>query len=218
MTASLMAIPATLVIAKILCPETGEPLTRGQVQVTVERTAANAIDAAAAGATEGLKLAANVGAMLLAFIALIALIDAPLGWLGEITGLNAALGQELSLTLLFGWLMAPIAWLIGVPWTDAVAVGSLLGIKVVMNEFVAYSHLAKMQDGLTPSATVIATYALCGFANFSSIAVQLGGIGGMAPERRGELARLGLTAVLGGSLATLMTATIAGVLTTLSAG
>ncbi|MDQ5908913.1 MAG: concentrative nucleoside transporter, family [Pseudomonadota bacterium] len=217
-TASLMAVPATLVIAKILCPETAEPLTRGQVRIAVEKTAANAIDAAAAGAAEGLKLAANVGAMLLAFIALIALIDAPLGWMGDLTGLNALLGHDLSLTLVFGYLMAPIAWLIGVPWVDAVNVGSLLGVKIVLNEFVAYSQLAKMQDGLSPTSTVIATYALCGFANFSSIAIQLGGIGGIAPERRSDLAQLGLKAVLGGVLATLMTATIAGVLTSLGAG
>ncbi len=212
-TASIMAAPATLVIAKILAPETGEPLTRGQVRIEVEQHTANVIDAAAAGAADGLRLALNVGAMLLAFIALIALLDAPIAWLGEVSGINAALGRELNLSTLFGFVLAPIAWLIGVPWSDAVAVGGLIGTKVVLNEFVAYVQLAEAQAGLSDKARLIATYALCGFANFSSIAIQLGGIGGIAPERRSDLARFGLKAVLGGSLATFMTATIAGVLT-----
>jgi len=217
-TASIMAVPATLVIGKMLCPETGEPLTRGQVRIAVEKTTTNAIDAAALGAAEGLKLAANVGAMLLAFIALIALIDAPLAWLGEITGLNAALGRELSLATLLGYLMAPVAWLIGVPWAEAMSVGSLLGVKVVLNEFVAYSQLATIQANLSPLSTLITAYALCGFANFGSMAIQLASLGGIAPGRRADVARLGLKAVLGGSLATLMTATIAGVLISLGAG
>ena len=212
-TASIMAAPATIVIAKILCPETGEPLTRGQVRVAVEKNTANVIDAAAAGASDGLRLALNVGAMLLAFIALIALIDAPLAWLGEVTGLSAWLGRELGMATLLGYVLAPIAWLIGVPWADAVSVGGLIGTKVVLNEFVAYSQLAEVAAGLSDKSVLIATYALCGFANFSSIAIQLGGIGGIAPERRSDLARFGLKAVLGGSLATFMTATIAGVLT-----
>ena len=212
-TASIMAAPATIVIAKILCPETGEPLTRGQVRVAVEKNTANVIDAAAAGASDGLRLALNVGAMLLAFIALIALIDAPLAWLGDVTGLSAWLGRELGMATLLGYVLAPIAWLIGVPWADAVSVGGLIGTKVVLNEFVAYSQLAEVAAGLSDKSVLIATYALCGFANFSSIAIQLGGIGGIAPERRSDLARFGLKAVLGGSLATFMTATIAGVLT-----
>lgn len=212
-TASIMAAPATIVIAKILCPETGEPLTRGQVRVAVEKNTANVIDAAAAGASDGLRLALNVGAMLLAFIALIALIDWPLGKLGEVTGLSAWLGRELGMATILGYILAPIAWLIGVPWADAVSVGGLIGTKVVLNEFVAYSQLSDVAAGLSDKSVLIATYALCGFANFSSIAIQLGGIGGIAPERRGDLARFGLKAVLGGSLATFMTATIAGVLT-----
>lgn len=212
-TASIMAAPATLVIAKILAPETGEPLTRGQVRIEVEQNTANVIDAAAAGAADGLRLALNVGAMLLAFIALIALLDAPIAWLGEVSGLNTALGRELNLSTLFGFVLAPIAWIIGVPWSDAIAVGGLIGTKVVLNEFVAYVQLAEVQAGLSDKARLIATYALCGFANFSSIAIQLGGIGGIAPERRSDLARFGLKAVLGGTLATFMTATIAGVLT-----
>ncbi|HLM53076.1 MAG TPA: nucleoside transporter C-terminal domain-containing protein [Pseudoxanthomonas sp.] len=218
-TASIMAAPATLVIAKILMPETGEPLTLGKVRVEVEKNTANVIDAAASGAADGLKLALNVGAMLLAFIALIALLNAPLVWLGEITGLQSVLGRPTDLSAMLGYLLSPIAWVIGVPWQDANTVGGLIGTKVVLNEFVAYVQLGEILRGgvdgvtLTDQGRLIATYALCGFANFSSIAIQIGGIGGLAPERRGDLARLGLRAVLGGSIATLMTATIAGVLT-----
>jgi concentrative nucleoside transporter, CNT family len=221
LTASVMAAPATIVLAKILVPETGEPLTRGTVRIEVEKTTANVIDAAATGAGDGLKLALNVGAMLLAFIALIALVNGPVQWLGTVGGdhsINAVLSANaghpvvLSLETLFGWILAPVAWLIGVPWHDATLVGSFIGEKVVINEFVAYADLAKHLDLLAPESRLIATYALCGFANFSSIAIQIGGIGGLAPNRRGDLARLGLRAVLGGSIATFMTATIAGVL------
>ncbi len=221
LAASIMAAPATFVLAKLLVPETEEPLTRGTVRIEVEKTTANVIDAAAAGASDGLRLALNVGAMLLAFIALIALLNAPLQWLGTLGGdssINAWLSSvserevKLSLQTLFGYVFAPIAWVIGVPWVDATQVGSLIGQKLVINEFVAYLELSKIQDTLTDHGRLIATYALCGFANFSSIAIQIGGIGGLAPERRGDLARFGLRAVLGGTLATLMTATIAGVL------
>ncbi len=223
LAASIMAAPATLVIAKILIPETGEPLTRGTVKMEIEKTTSNVIDAAAAGAGDGLRLALNIGAMLLAFIALIAMVNAPLTWLGEITGIQAAIGRPLDLATIFGWVLAPIAWLIGVPWQDAGVVGSLIGQKVVINEFVAYLQLADIVNGrvegvtLSDQGRLIATYALCGFANFSSIAIQIGGIGGLAPERRQDLARFGLRAVLGGTIATLMTATIAGVLTNLGA-
>jgi CNT family concentrative nucleoside transporter len=213
LAASIMAAPATLVIAKILRPETDEPLTRGTVKMEVEKTTANVIDAAASGAGDGLRLALNVGAMLLAFIALIALLNAPLTWLGDITGLSAAIGKPTDLATLLGYVLAPIAWVIGVPWQDANTVGSLIGTKIVLNEFVAYVDLSKTQSVLTEHGRLIATYALCGFANFSSIAIQIGGIGGLAPDRRQDLARFGLRAVLGGSLATFMTATIAGVLT-----
>ncbi len=221
LAASIMAAPATMVIAKLLIPEVGEPLTRGTVKLEIEKTASNLIDAAAAGAADGLRLALNIGAMLLAFIALIALLDWPLTWLGEVTGLQAMLGQPTNIASLLGYLLAPIAWVIGVPWQDATVVGGLIGQKIVINEFVAYLQLADIVNGkvagvvLTDKGKLIATYALCGFANFSSIAIQIGGIGGLAPERRGDLARLGLRAVLGGSLATLMTATIAGVLISL---
>ena len=218
LAASIMAAPATLVVAKLLIPETGEPLTRGTVKMEVEKTASNIIDAAAGGAADGLKLALNIGAMLLAFIALIAMINAPLTWIGEVTGLQAMLGKPTDLAAIFGWVLAPLAWVIGVPWQDANTVGSLIGQKVVINEFVAYLQLADIVNGkvagvtLTDQGKLIATYALCGFANFSSIAIQIGGIGGLAPERRSDLARFGLRAVLGGSIATFMTATIAGVL------
>jgi len=225
LTASIMAAPATLMLAKILIPETQQPLTRGTVKLEVEKTTTNIIDAAATGAGDGLRLALNVGAMLLAFIALIALLNAPLQWLGayawgadpssSLNGwLSASAGHpvEFSLQTLFGWVLAPLAWLIGVPWTDAALVGSFIGEKVVINEFVAYVDMSAHVKQLLPQSQVIATYALCGFANFSSIAIQIGGIGGIAPNRRQDLARFGLRAVLGGSLATFMTATIAGVL------
>ena len=218
LAASIMAAPATMVIAKLLIPEVGEPLTRGTVKLEIEKTASNLIDAAAAGAADGLRLALNIAAMLLAFIALIALLNWPLTWIGEATGLQAMIGKPTDIATLLGFLLAPIAWVIGVPWQDATVVGGLIGQKVVINEFVAYLQLADIVNGKVPGVTLtgqgklIATYALCGFANFSSIAIQIGGIGGLAPERRSDLARLGLRAVLGGSLATLMTATIAGVL------
>ncbi|MBW8311033.1 MAG: NupC/NupG family nucleoside CNT transporter [Rhizobium sp.] len=223
LAASIMAAPATLVVAKLLIPETGTPLTRGTVKMEVEKTSSNIIDAAAAGAADGLRLALNIGAMLLAFIALIALINAPLTWLGDVTGVAAMLGKPTDLATIFGYVLAPIAWVIGVPWQDATTVGSLIGQKIVINEFVAYLQLADIVNGrvdgveLTEKGRLIATYALCGFANFSSIAIQIGGIGGLAPERRQDLAKFGLRAVLGGTLATFMTATIAGVLTTLGA-
>lgn len=219
LAASIMAAPATLVVAKLLIPETGTPLTRGTVKMEVEKTSSNIIDAAAAGAGDGLKLALNIGAMLLAFIALIALLNAPLTWVGEVTGLAAAIGKPTNLSAIFGYLLAPIAWVIGTPWADATTVGSLIGQKVVINEFVAYTELSQIVNGQIPGVSLsaegrlIATYALCGFANFSSIAIQIGGIGGLAPERRHDLAKFGLRAVLGGTIATFMTATIAGVLT-----
>ncbi|RYD16011.1 MAG: NupC/NupG family nucleoside CNT transporter [Lysobacteraceae bacterium] len=225
LTASIMAAPATMMLAKILVPETQEPLTRGTVKLEVEKTTANVIDAAATGAADGLRLALNVGAMLLAFIALIALINGPIEWLGTRAWggdpdasinawLSASFGHPVALSLqtIFGWVLAPVAWLIGVPWHDATLVGSFIGEKVVINEFVAYVDMANNLDKLDQHSQLIATYALCGFANFSSIAIQIGGIGGLAPSRRADLARLGLRAVLGGSLATFMTATIAGVL------
>ena len=211
-SASIMAAPASLVMAKLIIPERETSLTMGRVRSTLERSYVNLIEAAAGGASEGLKLALNVGAMLLAFLALIALINWPLNWLGAVTGLQASLGQPLDLALLLGWLCAPLAFLIGVPLSEAVQVGSLIGTKIVANEFVAYVALNEMREGLSERSVLIATYALCGFANFASIAIQLGGIGSLAPERRPDLARLGLRAVAAGALVSLLNAAWAGLL------
>lgn len=213
--ASLMAAPAALVIAKILYPEVGDPVTKGDVKIHVEQTDANGIDAAATGAGTGLKLAANVGAMLLAFIALLAMGNYFLEGFGNITGLNSVIPAEsLRIETLLGWIFAPIAFVVGVPWADAVNMGSLLGTKIVLNEFVAYLQMSEMieQSMLSPKTITMATFALCGFANFSSIAIQIGGIGGLAPSRKSELAEFGIKAVIAGTLANLMTATIAGML------
>ncbi|MGD8279179.1 MAG: nucleoside transporter C-terminal domain-containing protein, partial [Gemmatimonadota bacterium] len=222
LAASVMSAPAAIVFGKLMFPETEVPETRDTLHTQVEKIDANLIDAAARGAGDGLKLAANVGAMLLAFIALIALLNALLGWLAGLVGLTGVLqgagwldpGQAFNLESLLGWVLAPLAWLMGVPWADATTVGSLLGIKTVVNEFVAYLQLGDLlnSDVLSPRSIVIATYALCGFANFSSIAIQIGGIGGIAPSRRSDLARLGLRAMVAGTLAAFMTATIAGLL------
>jgi CNT family concentrative nucleoside transporter len=216
LSASIMAAPATIVLAKILRPEVEESLTAGEIKLHVEKTATNVIEAAANGAADGWRLALNVGAMLLAFIALIAMIDYPLGWIGGLIDFEGMTGLELSLSTVLGFLLSPLAWVIGVPWEDSITVGGLIGAKVVTNEFVAYAALTEIQDTMSPHAVLISTYALCGFANFSSIAIQIGGIGGLAPERKSDLARLGLRAVLGGTLATMMTATIAGVLTNIA--
>ncbi len=211
-SASIMAAPATLVVAKLMLPETGESETVGAVHVAVDRPHTNLIEAAAGGAGEGLKLALNVGAMLLAFLALIAMINWPLGWFGSVSGLEELLGQSLDLALILGWIGAPLALLAGVPHDEAVAVGSLIGQKVVANEFVAYVALTEMQANLSERSVLIATYALCGFANFASIAIQIGGIGGIAPSRRPHIAQLGLKAVLGGTIVSLLNAAWAGIL------
>ena len=217
-TASVMAAPASLVISKILYPETEEPQTRGTVKVEVEKGASNMIEAAANGASDGLKLALNVGAMLIVFIAFIYLINFLLGQAGGLLGVNeylqAKFGHPLSMELVLGLLLRYLAIGIGVPVQDALNFGSLFGTKVVLNEFVAYIGLADLiKSGvLTPKGITMATFALCGFANFSSIAIQLGGIAPMAPHRKKDIAALGLKAVLGGSLVTLLTATLAGVL------
>jgi CNT family concentrative nucleoside transporter len=210
MAASVMSAPAALVMAKLMYPEDGEPVTKGSVKMKLERPDVNVIDAAARGASDGLGLALNVGAMLLAFIALVSLLNAFIGWGGGLVGVEA-----LSLERILGWVLAPLAWLMGVPWSDAVTVGSLMGIKTVLNEFVAFLRLSSLlQEGaiLQPRSVIIAIYALSGFANFSSIAIQLGGIGPIAPSRRHDLSRLGLRAMVAGSLAAFMTATIAGMI------
>ena len=212
LSASIMAAPATMVIAKILYPETEESVTKGSVKMKVEKNATNVIEAAATGAADGLKLALNVAAMLLAFIALIAMFNYILTGVGNTLGITIS-GKPLSMESLLGWVLQPLAYVIGVPWgNDAFTVGSLIGKKIVVNEFVAYLDLGAVKSILSEKAVVISTYARCGFANFSSIAIQIGGIGGIAPDRKKDLARFGLKAVLGGTLATMMTATIAGVL------
>ena len=217
--ASVMAAPAALVISKIIFPETTEPETKGTVKVKIEKNASNVVEAAANGASDGLMLALNVGAMLIAFIALIALINYLLQGLGDIMGWNQSLkevyGKPLNFQLLLGWVLQFVAVGIGVPWHDALNFGSLLGTKIVLNEFVAYLDLGSLIEAkqiLDPKTILMATYALCGFANFSSIAIQIGGLSPLAPPRKPDIAALGLKAVLGGSLATLMTATLAGIL------
>lgn len=214
LSASLMAAPAALLIAKIMIPETNEPVTYGDVSIDIPKSEANGIDAAASGAGTGLKLAANVGAMLLAFIALLAMINYTLEWFSTITSLNQFLpgGEPLTIQTILGWLFFPIAWLIGVPLQDCLEFGSLIGTKLVLNEFVAYLDLSTLigANTLSPKTITMATFALCGFANFSSIAIQIGGIGSLAPNKKSEIASLGLRAVLAGSLATLLTASIAG--------
>jgi len=218
LAASVMAAPAGMVIAKILFPETGTPVTKGSVNLKVEKNADNVIEAAATGAGDGMQLALNVGAMLIAFIAGIALINYLFTGLGDLLGVNAYLiarfGMPLSLQLVFGVVLRYVAIGIGVPVADAFHFGSLLGTKVVLNEFVGYIDLVGLikQGALSPKAITMATYAMCGFANFSSIAIQIGGIAPMAPHRKKDIAALGLKAVLGGTLATLMTATLAGIL------
>jgi CNT family concentrative nucleoside transporter len=187
-------------MAKMLVPETEVPKTMGIVRLEVERTDVNVIDAAGRGTGEGLQLALNVGAMLISFLALIAMINALLGVV------------HLSLQQIFGWAFAPVAWSMGVPWRDAPTIGNLLGTRMALNEFVAYSQLGPLKGSIDPKSFTICTFALCGFANFSSIGIQIGGIGALAPNRRHDLARLGLRAMFAGTLANFMTATIAGFL------
>lgn len=214
--ASVMSAPAALVVAKVMVPETDAPVTRGHVSLAREKLDANLIDAAARGAGEGLHLALNVGAMLLAFLALVALVNYLVGLPVELY--NVAFDTShapWTLQEIFGYAFSPVAFVLGVPPEECLAVGSLLGEKVVLNEFVAYVHLGEQLaagEGVGYRGAIISTYALCGFANFGSIAIQLGGIGGIAPERRSDLARLGLRAMFGGVLAACMTAALAGFL------
>ena len=209
LTAVIMTAPATIMLAKIFIPETQKPVTAGRVDIQVEKTSVNVIDAAAQGAGDGLHLALNVGGMLIAFLALIAMLNGILGWAHALPLMG---WLPPSLQQIFGVLLAPVAWVMGVPWKDASAIGNLLGTRLVTNEFVAFLALGPMKGSLEPRSFVIATYALCGFANFSSIAIQIGGIGALAPSRRSDLARLGLRAVAAGSMANFMSACIAGML------
>ncbi len=210
MAASIMSAPASLVFAKIMIPETGKPETLDSSGVVVDKQDANILDAAARGTTDGLSLALNVGAMLIAFIALIAFLNWLIGDIAYYFGY-----PELSLQFLFAKLFAPLAWLLGVPWSDAHLVGSLLGTKTVINELVAYLQMAgdiKMASFEHGKSVIIATYALCGFANFSSIGIQVGGLSTMAPGRRADFAKLGLRAMVAGSLTSFQTAAMAGML------
>lgn len=231
--ASVMSAPAALVVGKIIYPETQHSQTAGDVALPPMERAENVLDAASTGITDGLKLAVNVGAMLLGFIALIAVIDVVLNWLdsiidgrllgGELVQYGSASGlspvnQEYagyfpgSLKTLFGTILRPLAWVMGVPWNEADIVGNLLGIKLSLNEFVAYGNLGTYinEGALSPRSETIATYALCGFANFSSIGIQLGGFGAIAPTRRRDLSKVALKAMIGGAIASFTTATIAG--------
>jgi CNT family concentrative nucleoside transporter len=209
LTAVIMTAPATLMLAKMLIPETGFPATSGSVKIEVERPGVNIIDAAARGASDGLQLALNVGAMLIAFIGLIALVNGILLSLHYTRFLGWMPG---SMQLILGRIFAPVAWLLGVKWNDCAAVGNLLGTRLILNEFVAYVDLGKIGSTLDPRSFVIATYALCGFANLSSVAIQVGGIGALAPSRKSDLARLGLKAVACGTMANFMSASIAGMM------
>jgi CNT family concentrative nucleoside transporter len=200
LTAVIMTAPGTLMLAKMIVPETQVPETLGTVKLEIEKTDVNVIDAAGRGTSEGLQLAINVGAMLISFMALIALVNALLGTVG------------LSLQQIFGWVFAPVAWSLGVPWRDAATIGNLLGTRMVLNEFIAFAELGTIKDSLDPRSFTIATFALCGFANFSSIGIQIGGIGALAPTRRQDLARLGIRAMIAGTLANFVSACIAALL------
>jgi CNT family concentrative nucleoside transporter len=209
LTASFLAAPGGLMLAKLMVPETGTPETAGGSEAQIERGGANLFDAAANGAIAGLRLAGYVGALLVAFVALIALANDLLAALGGVVGFEGVTFQRL-----LGWVFAPLAWLMGVGWDEAPKVGALLGTKTVLNEFLAYQELAKqVADGaISHRAAVLSSYALCGFANFGSLAILLGGLGGMAPSRRAEIASLGLRSIATGTLATMMAACWAGIL------
>ena len=209
LTAVVMTAPATIMLAKIFYPEVDQPATAGRVEVTTEKTAVNVIDAAAQGAGDGLHLVLNIAAMLIAFLALIAMLNGLMGWFHALPGMGWA---PASMEKIFAVLFAPLAWLMGVPWKDAPTIGNLLGTRLVLNEFVAFLQLGPLKAQLNPRSFTIATYALCGFANLSSIAIQIGGIGAIAPNRKSDLARLGLKAVAAGSMANFMSACIAGML------
>ena len=208
LTASVMSAPASLMLAKILLPETEISDTAEGAQRQIERETVNGVDAICHGASDGIKLAINVMAMLIAFVAVVALANLLLAWMQS--WFNVA--QPVKLENIFGWINAPFAWLIGVPIKDCQAVGQILGERIVLNEFIGYVSLSGQLDQLDPRSVTLTTYALCGFANFSSIAIQIGGIGALAPERRKDLAKLGLRAMLGGLIACYLTATVVGIL------
>jgi concentrative nucleoside transporter, CNT family len=207
LAAVIMTAPGTLLMAKMLVPETEQPLTAGRVEMPEMEKEPNVLGAISRGTVDGLHLALNVGAMLITFIALLALVNAMMGW-----GHSHAAWFPDSLQRVFGWVFAPVAWVIGIPWHDCVRIGNLLGTRMVINELVAFQQLGGMREMLDPRSFTIATFALCGFANFSSVGIQIGGIGALAPERRGQLAQFGIRAMLAGTMANLMSASIVGIL------
>jgi CNT family concentrative nucleoside transporter len=208
LSASVMSAPAALMISKILMPETEVSETASGRTADPERSTLNSIDALCRGTTDGLHLALNVIAMLIAFVAVVAMVNFLISW----PQLKAGIAEPVTLQKLFGWINAPFAWLLGVPAKDCVKIGEILGERIVLNEFIGYLTLTNPKTAIDPRSFILATYALCGFANFSSIAIQIGGIGALAPNRRGDLARLGLRAMLGGLLASYLTATVVGLL------
>jgi CNT family concentrative nucleoside transporter len=208
LTAVIMTAPGTLLMAKMLVPETEQPLTAGHVQMPATEKESNVLGAIARGTVDGLHLALNVGAMLIVFLALLALVNAMMGWVHLYIGWFPYNLQEV-----LGWMFSPVAWLIGIPWHDARAIGNLLGTRMVLNEFVAFAQLGTIKGSLDPRSFTIATFALCGFANFSSIGIQIGGIGALAPEQRSQLAKFGIRAMLAGTMANLISASIVGIFT-----
>jgi concentrative nucleoside transporter, CNT family len=206
LTAVIMTAPGTLLMAKMLVPETEQPLTAGHVQMPATEKESNVLGAIARGTVDGLHLALNVGAMLIVFLALLALVNAMMGWVHLHVGWFPYNLQEV-----LGWLFSPVAWLIGIPWRDASTIGNLLGTRMVLNEFVAFAQLGTLKGSLDPRSFTIATFALCGFANFSSIGIQIGGIGALAPEQRNQLAKFGIRAMLAGTMANLISASIVGI-------
>ena len=202
MAASIMSAPAALVMAKIIFPETEESETLGDLRIEVERPDDNAMEALSRGATDGVKLAVNVGAMLVAFVAFIAMVNAILGFV------------DLTIQRILGWLFQPLAWAMGAPWSEAGILGQLMGEKIVLTELIAYADLSQLQaeNAISDRTAIIASYALCGFSNFASIGIQLGGIGGIAPSRRKDLAKIGMKAMIAGALASWLTATLAGII------
>jgi CNT family concentrative nucleoside transporter len=212
LAAVIMTAPGTIMIAKMIVPETQQPLTAGRVEMAEMEKDANAIGAIARGTVDGLHLALNVAAMLVSFIALVYLVDALFGGAHDLLAAHGIGWFPSSLEQIFGWVFAPIAWLAGVHWHDASAVGNLMGLRMVTNELVAFQRLGPMQATLDPRSFTIATFALCGFANFSSIGIQIGGIGALAPNKRSDLARLGIRAMLAGTMANLLSASLVGIM------
>jgi len=213
LTAVIMTAPGTLLMAKMLVPETETPLTAGRVEMPEMEKEANFLGAISRGTVDGLHLALNVGAMLISFLAMLALINAIMGGAHDWLFAHGISRFPSSLQQIFGWVFAPVAWVIGIPWRDCLNIGNLLGTRMVVNEVVAFQQLGALKGALDPRSFTIATFALCGFANFSSIGIQIGGIGALAPDQRGQLARFGIRAMLAGTMANLMSASIVGILT-----